>query len=137
MRSRLEIIVTWLAFSAFSFATSIQASEPKKKKGEIQENAFYEFRGHISDRNTLGHTFTLGWDKGSQIIVVMRDTIVYRKGQAAKLEEAKAGDAARGFGQVKNGKLIALAVAFGQEGVELPPNVKVPDLIKLPPAPGR
>ncbi len=138
MRSRLLVVVAAFTLAVLALVSSAPAKEPRRKDREpIKENAYYEFRAHISDRNTLEHTFTLGWDTGSQIVVVTRDTRIYRKGRAADLEDAKAGDAARGFGQVKNGKLIALAVAFGEEGVELPPNVKIPDVITLPPAPGQ
>ena len=90
----------------------------------------------MSDRDTIANTFTLGWDKGSQIVAVTKDTKVFRHGHAAKLDDAKSGDAARGFGRVINGKLIAVAVAFGDEGVELPAGIKIPESITLPPSRG-
>lgn len=128
----------WIALASvavgFSFLTaSASAAEPKKKGDQIREGAYYEFRGHVSDRNTLENTFTLIWEKGSQLIRITTNTVLYRRGRPAKLEEVKAGDAARGVGQAIKGKLVATAVAFGEEGVELPPNVRVPESITLPP----
>ena len=122
------------AIAMLSFMPCAPAREPKRQETRIKENAYYEFRGHVSDRNTIENNFTLGWDKGSQIIVVTANTRIFRHGHAAKLESVKAGDAARGLGQVIKGKLIASAVAFGAEGVELPPSVKVPTSITLPPS---
>jgi hypothetical protein len=130
-RLRLAIIAT-ITLTAFPLVPCAQAKEPKKEETKIKENAYYEFRGHVSDRNTIEHTFTLEWDKGSQIILVTADTKIFRHGQAAKLDSVKAGDAVRGLGQVSKGKLIASAVAFGGEGVELPPSLKVPTSITLP-----
>ncbi|MFL6568101.1 MAG: hypothetical protein ACJ8LI_02955 [Chthoniobacterales bacterium] len=117
-----------------ALACSAPAKDPAGGKSNVKEGAYYEFRGHMSDRDTIANTFTLGWDKGSQPIVVNHDTRVFRYGRAAKLGDAKAGDAARGFGRVLNGKLIAVAVAFGDDGVELPPQVTIPPSITLPPA---
>jgi hypothetical protein len=135
MKSRLWITLALLAIGACSLSTSAQAGE-RKKNDKISEGAYYEFRGHVSDRDTLQRTFTLGWDKGSQLVTVTPSSALYRYGKAAKLEEVKAGDAVRGVGQAIKGKLIALAAAFGAEGVELPLNVKVPASITLPPPGG-
>jgi len=127
------MLVSWTAPAVFLFSTFAQAEEPRKKgTAKVKEGAYYEFRGRVADRNTLDHTFTLGWSKGSQTIVVNRDTKIFRKGQAASLEEIKAGDAARGVGLAKNGRLLAFAVAFGDEGVELPPGLNLPETITLP-----
>ena len=134
MRSRLRLaILATIALTALPFVPCAQAKEPKKEATKIKENAYYEFRGHVTDRNTIENTFTLGWSKGSQIIMVTTDTKIFRHGQAAKLESVKAGEAARGLGQVTKGKLIATAVAFGSEGVELPSSLKVPTSITLLP----
>jgi len=62
----------------------------------------------------------------------MSDTKIYRHGKGAKIEKVKAGEAVLGLGQARRGKLIAIAVAFGDEGVEFPQHVKVPDSITLP-----
>ena len=133
MRSRLRLaIIATITLAACPLLPGAHAKEPKKEETKIKENAYYEFRGHVSDRNTIERTFTLGWDKGSQIIVVTPDTKIFRHGQVAKLDSVKAGDAAHGLGQVTKGKLVATAVAFGAEGVELPPNLKVPSSITLP-----
>lgn len=126
-RLRMLVVVALLAQSA-------AGAEPKDAKSKVRDGAYYEFRGRISDRNTLENTFTLGWDKGSQIIAIARDTKVFRYGRAARLEDAKSGDAVRGFGRVAKGRLVAIAVAFGDEGVELPASVKIPDSITLPPS---
>jgi hypothetical protein len=96
------------------------------------EGAFYQFRGHIYDRSTIARTFTLYWAEGSQPIIVTPGTKIYRKGRLAPLEAVKSGDAVFGVGQVRNKRLIAVAVAFGDEGVELPPSAKVPTSIVLP-----
>ncbi len=131
MRPPRCVITGSIALALLALGELGDAKEPSKGKGAVREGAYYEFRGHMSDRNTIENTFTLGWDKGSQVIAVTRDTKVFRYGRGAKLEEAKAGDAARGFGRVMNGKLIASAVAFGDEGVELPPSVKIPGSITI------
>ncbi len=134
MRSRLRLrIIASVVLTALLFTICAQATEPKKEATRITENAYYEFRGHVTDRNTIENTFTLEWSKGSQIVMISPETKIFRHGQAAKLESVKAGDAARGVGQAMKGKLVASAVAFGAEGVELPSNVKVPDPITLPP----
>ncbi len=133
MRSRLQLrIIASVVLTALPFTICARAGEPKKEATRIKESAYYEFRGHVADRNTIENTFTLGWDKGSQVIVVTPKTKIFRHGQAVKLESVKAGDAARGVGQVMKGKLVASAVAFGAEDVELPSNVKVPGSITLP-----
>ena len=132
-RVRLSAIVTSIALTGFPFVHCAQSKEPKKEATKIKENAYSEFRGHVRDRNTIEKTFILEWDKGSQTIVVAPGTQLYRHGQTAKLESVKAGDAARGLGQVAKGKLIASAVAFGAEGVELPPKLKIPISLTLPP----
>ncbi len=129
VRGFLRVITILLVGVAISAEAKDQAGE----KSKVKEGAYYEFRGRMSDRDTLAQTFTLGWAKGSQLIVVARDTKVFRRGKAAKLDEAKSGDAARGFGRVINGKLVAVAVAFGDEGVELPAGIKIPESITLPP----
>ena len=135
MRSRLWLpIVALMVLTAFPCTIRAQAREPKKEATQIKENAYYEFRGHVTDRNTIENTFTLEWSKGSQIIMISSATKIFRHGQVAKLESVKAGDAARGFGQAMKGKLVASAVAFGAEGVELPSSVKVPTSITLPPS---
>jgi hypothetical protein len=127
------VVILTVALAACAFAESPAAVDPKNEKSKVREGAFYEFRGRISDRNTLEKTFTLGWDKGSQLIAIAPDTKVFRYGRAARLEDAKSGDAVRGFGRVVKGKLVAVAVAFGDEGVELPLGIKIPDSITLPP----
>lgn len=135
MKSRWRsVLVGLIALRACSLDPAF-AMEPAKTKtdGKIREGAYYEFRGHVSDRDTIQRNFTLGWEKGSQKITVTAETKIFRQGRAARLEEAKAGDAARGVGQAINGKLVAVAVAFGSEGVELPRDIKVPDSITLPP----
>jgi hypothetical protein len=83
----------------------------------------------------MENTFTLVWTSGSQIIAITPSTKVFRFGRMANLDSVKAGDAARGFGQAQKGLLVATAVAFGAEGVELPGHVKVPTSITLPPRP--
>ena len=137
MRSHLRLpIIASVVLTAFPFGMCTLAGEAKKEAAKLKENAYYEFRGHVLDRNTIENTFTLEWDKGSQIILISSETKIFRYGQAAKLDSVKAGDAARGVGQATKGKLVASAVAFGGEGVELPSNVKVPNTIKLTP-PGK
>lgn len=81
---------------------------------------------------TIAHNFTLYWSAGSQPISVTRETKIYRKGQLAPLESVKSGDAVCGVGQARSGRLIAIAVAFGDDGVELPASAKVPSSITLP-----
>jgi hypothetical protein len=115
---------------------SADGDPSKAGKSRIKEGAYYEFRGHIYDRSTIERNFTLYWGEGNQVIAVSRDTKIFRRGRPAQLNDVKSGDAVRGIGQVKNGKLIAYAVAFGDEGVELPASVKVPDSITLPPSIG-
>lgn len=135
MRSRRFIAIIALASSVATFPAS--AGEQKEKKDDgpsIRENAYYEFRGHIYDRSTIDRSFTLYWGKGHQVIFVAPSTRIFRHGRAAQLQDVKSGDAVRGIGQVKNGKLTAFAVAFGDEGVELPPGLKVPESITLPPS---
>ena len=127
MRAHRRIIIIALTGLLAPPLTDALKAGPKSESVNIREGAYYEFRGHISDRDTLTRRFTLGWDKGSQEITVISDTKIFRKGKAAKLEEAKAGDAVRGIGQAKNGRLIATAVAFGDDGVELPASVKMPE----------
>lgn len=135
MRSRLRsAILAAVALAAFPVMPCAQAKEPKKEETKVKENAYYEFRGHVSDRNTIENTFTLEWAKGSQIIAVTANTKIFRHGKGVKLESVKAGDAARGLGQVIKGKLIASAVAFGADGVELPPHLKIPTSITQPPS---
>lgn len=126
-------LVASVVLAPFALPFAVLAAEPESGRGKVREGTYYEFRGRMSDRNTLEHTFTLGWDKGSQLIAVTRETRVFRRGRAAKLKDAKSGDAAHGFGRVLKGKLVAVAVAFGDEGVQLPPSVKIPDSITLPP----
>ena len=129
----MRILQTAIVLMAFPFTICAQATEPKKEATRMKENAYYEFRGHVTDRNTIENTFTLEWSKGSQIITVSAETKIFRYGNAAKLDSVKAGDAVRGVGQATKGKLVASAVAFGAEGVELPSNVKVPNPSTLPP----
>lgn len=133
MRLRLRALLRFAATLLLVMTISSEAKDAETAKAKIKEGAYYEFRGRISDRDTIAHTFTLGWAKGSQLITVTRDTKVFRHGRAAKLDEAKSGDAARGFGRVINGHLIAVAVAFGDEGVELPAGIRIPESITLPP----
>ncbi len=136
MRSlRSAVVLNAVAFFACWLAFTMQAGEPPGKADQkIRDGAYYEFRGHLSDRDTIKKVFTLGWASGSQRILVTTDTKIFRQGKAARLEEAKSGDAARGVGVAQSGRLIAVAVAFGSEGVELPPNIKIPDSITLPPS---
>ena len=115
--------------TAFLLLAIAQAKEP------LKEEAYYEFRGRVTDRNTIENTFTLVWTDGSQRIALTPSTKVFRFGQMARLESVKAGDAARGIGQARKGMLIASAVAFGDESVELPRDLKVPTAITLPPRP--
>lgn len=125
-----------MAAAALAVVATINSSfaqGPAKSKSLVKEGAYYEFRGRMSDRDTLANTFTLGWDKGSQVVVVTRETKIFRKGRAARLEDARSGDAAPGFGRINDGKLLAVAVAFGDAGVELPPSIKIPESITLPP----
>ena len=136
MRSRSRIIVAASLLAAVAVALSARAAEPEKAKSRIKESAYYEFRGHMSDRNTLDGTFTLGWNKGSQVIVITPETKVFRKGRPAKLHDTKTGDACRGVGKVIKGKLVAIAVAFGSEGVELPSGLKLPESITTAPNTG-
>ncbi|MDQ6938661.1 MAG: hypothetical protein M3119_00730 [Verrucomicrobiota bacterium] len=124
MRSRLLMIVAWIACATLSLAAD-------QKKG-LRNGAYYEFRGHLYDRSTIAHNFTLYWSAGSQPIVVTGETRIYRKGQRAGLESVKSGDAVCGVGLARNGRLIAIAVAFGDDGVELPSSAKVPASITLP-----
>lgn len=128
------VVAGLVALRVCSFQLALGA-EPVKKKdnAKIREGAYYEFRGHISDRDTIQRSFTLGWDKGSQKITVTSETKIFRQGRVARLEEAKAGDAVRGVGQAMKGNLVAVAVAFGSEGVELPRDIRIPDAITLPP----
>jgi len=133
MRSRTCLRVIAVAvLTAFALVPHMWAKEPRQ---HLQENAYYEFRGRVTDRNTMENTFTLVWNTGSQIIAITSNTKVFRYGQMEKLDSVKAGDAARGFGQAQKGTLVASAVAFGAEGVELPGNVKIPTSIILPPRP--
>jgi len=125
-------VIAVAVLTALSLVPRLWAKEPRQ---HLQENAYYEFRGRVTDRNTIENTFTLIWSGGSQIIAITSNTKVFRYGQMAKLDSVKAGDAARGFGQAQKGTLVATAVAFGAEGVELPSNVKVPTSITLPPRP--
>ena len=124
MRSRLLLIFASIAFATLSLAAD-------QKKG-LRDGAYYEFRGHLYDRSTIAHNFTLYWSAGSQPISVTHETKIYRKGQLASLESVKSGDAVCGVGQARNGRLIAIAVAFGDDGVELPASAKVPSSITLP-----
>lgn len=132
MRSTGPAMLLALALIVAFTANLGLGAEPKASKSSVREGAYYEFRGRMSDRNTLEKTFTLGWDKGSQVIAVAGDTKVDRYGRGAKLDDAKSGDAVRGFGRVLKGRLVAIAVAFGDEGVELPPGIKIPESITLP-----
>jgi hypothetical protein len=134
MRSRARTLVASVTLAAIALSSGAVAAEPKSDKARIREGAYYEFRGRMSDRNTLEHTFTLGWDKGSQVIAIAPDTKVFRRGRAARIDDAKSGDAAHGFGRVVKGRFVAIAVAFGDEGVQLPASVKIPESITLPPA---
>jgi hypothetical protein len=130
MKMRLGVVmsITLAVLSAIEFA---QAKEPPKKE-QLVEGAYYQFRGHIYDRSTIARNFTLYWSEGSQPITVTSDTRIYRKGQVAPLEAVKSGDAVNGVGQVRKGRLIAVAVAFGDDGVELPASAKIPRSITLP-----
>ncbi len=130
-RPRIFVVLALLAF--LPAPVPLCARQPKERE-KLKEDAYYEFRGHMSDRNTIDRTFTLGWDKGSQVIAITSETKIFRHGRAAKLEETKAGDAVRGIGQAKGRRLVAFAVAFGEEGVELPSFLKVPESITLPPS---
>jgi len=121
------MIVAAIAFVAVS-PSSVAADQKKR----LRDGAYYEFRGHIYDRSTIAHNFTLYWSEGAQPITVTHSTKIYRKGQPALLESVKSGDAVCGVGQAKNGGLIAIAVAFGDEGVELPASAKAPASITLP-----
>jgi hypothetical protein len=123
MRSRLLLIVASIAYATLSLAAD--------QKSRLRDGAYYEFRGHLYDRSTIAHNFTLYWSAGSQPITVSRETKIYRRGQLASLESVKSGDAVCGVGQAKNGRLIAIAVAFGDDGVELPASAKVPASITL------
>ena len=137
MRSRLRLpIIASVVLTAFPCTIRAQAREPKNEATRIKENAYYEFRGHVTDRNTIENTFTLEWSRGSRVIVITPETKLFRYGQGVKLDAVKAGDAARGVGQATKGKLMASAVAFGAEGVELPSNVKIPTPTKVTP-PGK
>src|SRR5450755_1865954 len=119
MRSHLRIIAVAVVLAGLATPNFSSAIEPKKKeKDQIKEGAYYEFRGHLYDRSTIARNFTLYWSEGSQPISVTPDTKIYRKGQPAPLDSVKSGDAVCGVGQVRNGKLIAVAVAFGDDGVE-------------------
>jgi hypothetical protein len=122
-----------LNLAAFLASAPAQPGAAKQGGPRIKEGAFYEFRGHIYDRSTIEHNFTLYWGQGRQVIFVSPDTKIFRHGRGAQLQEIKSGDAVRGVGQVKKGKLVAFAVAFGEEGVELPAGFKVPETITLPP----
>jgi hypothetical protein len=132
LRTVLALLMVFLALACPAFA-----KDPAADKSNVKEGAYYEFRGHMSDRDTIANTFTLGWDKGSQTIVVNSETKIFRYGRRAKVGDAKAGDGAHGFGRVLNGKLIAVAVAFGDEGVDLPADIKIPQSITLPPSRAR
>ena len=134
MRSSLSLpIIASVVVAAFPLPICAQAEQPTKEATRLKENAYYEFRGHVTDRNTIENTFTIEWSRGSQIIRVSAETKIFRYGKAAKLDSVKAGDAVRGVGQATKGNLVASAVAFGAEGVELPSNVKVPSPSTLPP----
>ena len=124
MTSRLLLIIVSIACATPSFAGD-------QKKG-LRDGSYYEFRGHLYDRSTIAQNFTLYWSQGSQPITVTRDTRIYRKGRPASLESVKSGDAVCGVGQARNGRIIAIAVAFGDDGVELPASAKVPSSITLP-----
>ena len=133
MKRHTQIMIVFSGVLVAALAGALTAAESKADKGKVRDGAFYEFRGHISDRNTLEKTFTLGWDEGSQVIAIAPETKIFRHGRAANLDDAKSGDAVHGYGRVQKGKLVAFALAFGDEGVELPRSVRVPDSITLPP----
>jgi hypothetical protein len=135
MRSRFPIIVAAGALAFFSASDFCPAKDPPRNEtSRIRDGAYYEFRGHIYDRSTIEHNFTLYWSAGSQPISVTRDTKIYRKGVSAALESVKSGDAVCGIGQVRKGQLIAVAVAFGDDGVELPEKANLPRASMLPAA---
>ena len=132
MSSPLRLLaVSVLGVSFLALGTFAQKAEVPKTS-QLREDAHYEFRGHIYDRSTIDRTFTLYWSEGSQPIMVSPQTKIFRHGKVAQLGQVKSGDAVRGVGVVKKGRLIAVAVAFGDEGVELPAALKVPEAITLP-----
>ena len=103
----------------------VLAKDPPKKE-QLKEGAYYGFRGHIYDRSTIAQNFTLYWSEGSQPIQVAPETKIFRKGVPAALGSVKSGDAVDGIGRAQKGKLIAVAVAFGDDGVRLPESAKLP-----------
>lgn len=134
MRSRVWFVVASLAFALGGVSPDSLAKDPPKKD-KVREGSYYEFRGHLYDRSTIAQTFTLYWSEGSQPINVSSDTKIYRKGVLAPLASVKSGDAVCGIGVVRKGKLIAVAVAFGDDGVELPDKAKPPGVSLLQLAP--
>lgn len=137
MRSHARSLIGAVAIALLAAGVAGSTGEPKdsgKESTAIRESAYYEFRGHIYDRSTIDRSFTLYWGKGHQAVFVNSSTRIFRHGRVAQLQEVKSGDAVRGIGQVKNGRLTALIVAFGDDGVDFPPGVKVPESITLPPS---
>ncbi|MGZ4966921.1 MAG: hypothetical protein ACXWBM_07725 [Chthoniobacterales bacterium] len=129
MKSRLLVVVS-IALVTLGATNGSFAKDPPKSS--LTEGAYYGFRGHIYDRSTIAHNFTLYWLEGAQPVEIASNTKIYRKARVARLDEVKSGDAVDGVGQVRKGKLIAVAVAFGDDGVRLPEEAKLPGVSLLP-----
>ena len=129
MRSRLTVVVSITLATLGLIALSLAKDPPKQ---QIKEGTYYGFRGHIFDRSTIAQNFTIYWSEGSQPVQVTPETKIFRKGVPAALGNVKSGDAVDGIGRAQKGKLIAIAVAFGDDGVRLPENAKPPGVSLLP-----